>query len=304
MDFALQPQTTAGAHFVALAEQHAADFTTRADQHDRDGSFPFENIDAMQRSGVMAGCVPVELGGLGVESLHDAVLGINRLGRGDGSTAIATAMHLFSSWMLTRAWRAATAAGETPQAERAASVLRQMGTGEVVRCSPQSEPGTDMLRPLVEATKVEDGWHLNGRKIFGTLSPAASLMAITCRVRDPQGGFRRAFASVPVGSAGVEVKNNWDALGMRASGSHDIVFRDCFVSEAGPTGGRPVGGMDGADLVRPDGLQHGVGGGLPGHCGGRAGSHCRGGHNAAARVEWSAPGRTRFDPASDRRDRD
>ena len=40
MDFALQPQTTAGAHFVALAEQHAADFTTRADQHDRDGSFP------------------------------------------------------------------------------------------------------------------------------------------------------------------------------------------------------------------------------------------------------------------------
>jgi len=232
MDFALQPQTTAGAHFVALAEQHAADFTTRADQHDRDGSFPFENIDAMQRSGVMAGCVPVELGGLGVESLHDAVLGINRLGRGDGSTAIATAMHLFSSWMLTRAWRAATAAGETPQAERAASVLRQMGTGEVVRCSPQSEPGTDMLRPLVEATKVEDGWHLNGRKIFGTLSPAASLMAITCRVRDPQGGFRRAFASVPVGSAGVDVKNNWDALGMRASGSHDIVFRDCFVSEA------------------------------------------------------------------------
>ena len=202
MDFALQPQTTAGAHFVALAEQHAADFTTRADQHDRDGSFPFENIDAMQRSGVMAGCVPVELGGLGVESLHDAVLGINRLGRGDGSTAIATAMHLFSSWMLTRAWRAATAAGETPQAERAASVLHQMGTGEVVRCSPQSEPGTDMLRPLVEATKVEDGWHLNGRKIFGTLSPAASLMAITCRVRDPQGGFRRAFRQCAGGKRG------------------------------------------------------------------------------------------------------
>ena len=32
-----------------------------------------------------------------------------------------------------------------------------------------------MLHPLVEATKVEGGWHLNGRKIFGTLSPPASL---------------------------------------------------------------------------------------------------------------------------------
>jgi alkylation response protein AidB-like acyl-CoA dehydrogenase len=232
MDFALQPRTTAGARFVTLAEQHAADFATRADQHDREGSFPFENIAAMQRSGVMAACVPVELGGLGVESMYDAVLGINRLGRGDGSTAIATTMHLFSSWVLTRAWRAATAAGEMPQAERAASLLRQIGAGQLVQCSPQSEPGTDMLHPLVEATKVEGGWHLNGRKIFGTLSPAASLMAIACRVRDPQGGFRRAFASVPRGSAGMDIKNNWDALGMRASGSHDIVFQDCFVPEA------------------------------------------------------------------------
>jgi alkylation response protein AidB-like acyl-CoA dehydrogenase len=89
-----------------------------------------------------------------------------------------------------------------------------------------------MLHPLVEATKVEDGWHLNGRKIFGTLSPAASLLAIVCRVRDPQGGFRRAFASVPGGSPGMDIKNNWDALGMRASGSHDIVFQDCFVPDA------------------------------------------------------------------------
>jgi alkylation response protein AidB-like acyl-CoA dehydrogenase len=232
MDFALQPHTTAGVRFIALAEQHAADFATRADQHDLEGSFPFENIAAMQRSGVMAACVPVEFGGLGVESMHDAILGINRLGRGDGSTAIATSMHLFSSWVLTRAWRAAMAAGETPQAEQAASVLRQIGVGQVVRCAPQSEPGTDMLHPLVEATKVEGGWHLNGRKIFGTLSPAASHMAIACRVRDSQGSFRRARTIVRRGSAGMDIQNNWDALGMRASGSHDIVFQDCFVPEA------------------------------------------------------------------------
>src|SRR6516162_3459143 len=94
MDFALLPSTASGSRFVSLAEQHAVDFATRADQHDREGSFPFENIEAMQRSGVMAGCVPEELGGMGVESLHDTMLGINRLGRGDGSTAIATAMHV------------------------------------------------------------------------------------------------------------------------------------------------------------------------------------------------------------------
>src|SRR5690242_18822326 len=102
MDFPLQSNTKSGSRFVELAEQHAADFAVRAGQHDSEGSFPFENIAAMQRSGVMAACVPGELGGLGVESLYDAMLGINRLGRGDGSTAISAAMHLLSSWMFTR----------------------------------------------------------------------------------------------------------------------------------------------------------------------------------------------------------
>src|SRR5215472_13697986 len=129
MDFALLPSTASGSRLVSLAEQHAVDFTTRADQHDREGSFPFENIEAMQRSGVMAACVPEELGGMGVESLHDTILGINRLGRGDGSTAIATAMHVMYTWGLTRAWRGATA-GDAPRAERAASSLRQIAAGQ------------------------------------------------------------------------------------------------------------------------------------------------------------------------------
>jgi alkylation response protein AidB-like acyl-CoA dehydrogenase len=33
----------------------------------------------------------------------------------------------------------------------------------------------------------------------------------------------------------MDVKNNWDALGMRGSGSNDVVFLDCFVPE-GPCG--------------------------------------------------------------------
>ena len=35
----------------------------------------------------------------------------------------------------------------------------------------------------------------------------------------------------PVNRPGVEIKNNWDGLGMRASGSHDVVFTDYFVSD-------------------------------------------------------------------------
>jgi alkylation response protein AidB-like acyl-CoA dehydrogenase len=111
MDFELTPPTASGERLVALAAQHAADFATRADQHDRDGSFPFEHIEAVRQSGVLAACVPPEFGGLGVESLHDYALDTTRLGRGDGSTAIAANMHIFQPWRLTRLWRTATAAG-------------------------------------------------------------------------------------------------------------------------------------------------------------------------------------------------
>ncbi|MDQ3828347.1 MAG: acyl-CoA/acyl-ACP dehydrogenase [Candidatus Tectomicrobia bacterium] len=232
MDFALQPLTESGKRFVALAERHAADFTTRAAAHDRDGSFPFENIAAMQQSGVMAACVPEELGGLGVRSLHDYTLGMSRLGRGDGSTAIAANMHIFRPWRMTRLWEAAKAAGDAAHAAGLERRLRRIGAGQLLMCACVSEAGTDILHPQLASTKTDGGWLLNGQKIFATMSPAAQLLDISFRFRDAQGVDRLAMASVPRDSPGLEIKYNWDALGMRGSGSHDVVLTDCFIPDA------------------------------------------------------------------------
>ena len=241
MELALTPHTAAGMRLVALAEQYAADFATRAEQHDRQGSFPFENIAALQQSGVLAACVPQEFGGLGIESLYDTTVGINRLARGDGSTAIAANMHIFYPWRLTRTWRAATHVGNAAQAQQTAGLLQQVGTGQLVRCALLSESGTDLVRPLVEATRTAGGWLLNGRKSFATMSPAATLMEVTCRMHDAHGGYRRAIASVPRGAPGMHIAHNWDALGMRGSGSRDVEFIDCFVPETALVDGGPWG---------------------------------------------------------------
>ena len=85
---------------------------------------------------------------------------------------------------------------------------------------------------MVEAQKAEGGWLLNGTKIFGTMSDAANVYEVTCRTEDGNGGYQRAIATVPSASDGIQVKGDWDALGMRGSGSHNVVFTDCFVPES------------------------------------------------------------------------
>ncbi|RKH05137.1 acyl-CoA dehydrogenase [Corallococcus sp. CA053C] len=231
MNFELQAGSEAGRRFVSLAETHAADFATRAAQHDREGSFAFENIEAMKKSGYMAGPVPRDFGGLGVESLHDMMVGMSRLGRGDASTAIATNMHVAGAAVIVRLMRRSHAQGEHKTVAILEGLLRQVGAGAVVMCFPTTEPGTDLNTPFTEATPTQGGYLLNGRKIFGTISPAAQLFFPSVRVPTEGGGYLTATAVVPSGAKGLEVLDNWDAMGMRASGSNDIVFTQCFVPE-------------------------------------------------------------------------
>jgi alkylation response protein AidB-like acyl-CoA dehydrogenase len=58
---------------------------------------------------------------------------------------------------------------------------------------------------------------------------------------DDQGTERYAYAMVPVGAPGVVVHDDWDALGMRASGSHSVTLEGVKLPESGVRGGFPAG---------------------------------------------------------------
>ncbi len=242
------PTTTAGRRLVELAERHAGEVGPGAGPRDREGAFPTEAFASMQASGFLAACVPDTLGGLGVDSLHDVAVAFSRLGRGDASVAIAAHMHVVAGWFVARSWREAVAAGEAERDKAGATelLLRSMAGGDTIVCSAATEAGSDPPFPMTTATKVVDGWSITGRKSFATVSPVATLFATLLRLpaeQDEGGvdGWGAGVGYVPRDTPGLTVVENWDAMGMRASGSHDLVYDQCvvpdiFVVRTGPWG--------------------------------------------------------------------
>jgi alkylation response protein AidB-like acyl-CoA dehydrogenase len=224
MPMELTARTAAGRDLVALAERLAENLGSRAGAHDRDGSYPFESIDALRSSGYMAAPVPAELGGLGVSSVHDVIVASGRLARGDASVAIGVNMHLVVVQSLARRWRMARAAGDERREQAFARSLGPIARGEVVMAAAMSEPGQDLTRPATRAERTATGWRVDGHKIFCTMSPAATSLLTSVRFLDDDGVERFGYAEIPAGTPGVRINDDWDALGMRASGSHSVTF--------------------------------------------------------------------------------
>lgn len=223
MTLQLQPTTEQGRKFVAMAEQHAAEAAEHAVRHDAEGSFPTEVFESMRKSKFLAAPVPVEHGGLGLDSLFDVCVGVGRLGRGDGSVAIAAQMHLASALGFTLRLRQMERQDQPKGLDELRALLERIGSGSII-ATIGSEAGHDLAHLMTELVPSADGVTVTGRKNFGTLSPMADIMLVTGRFRDSTDTWRLGVAAIPNPSPGVAVQNNWDALGMRSSGSHDIVF--------------------------------------------------------------------------------
>jgi alkylation response protein AidB-like acyl-CoA dehydrogenase len=227
-DFALRARTDSGQAFVEMAERHAGDIGERAAEHDRDGTFPTEAIDSMKATRFLTAAVPTHHGGLGVTSFHDLMVGVNRLARADASVAIAVNMHFAVSAIISRMVRGARERGDDAAAQGMEQLLGALGAGAVAMANA-TEAGTDVRYPMTEVTRVDGGWRIDGRKIFGTLSPVADIMVVTCRVQRADGGYGGGNAIVFRGTPGQKILDNWDALGMRASGSNDVIYENCVV---------------------------------------------------------------------------
>ena len=107
-----------------------------------------------------------------------------------------------------------------------------------------STGGADLTHPRGEATKVDGGYRVSGRKVFASQSSAGTVMSTMFAYDDPEQGRRVLNMAVPIASEGVTVLDNWDTLGMRGTASNDIVLEDVFVPDERVLANRPYGVID------------------------------------------------------------
>ncbi|AFC32510.1 acyl-CoA dehydrogenase family protein [Paenibacillus mucilaginosus] len=210
------------AAIASRSERLAAVFAERAPKHDEEGSFPFDNFADLRADGYLALTVPREFGGEEA-SLYELVLGQERLARGDGSTALAVGWHLVQLFHLryTGSWPEALFASFCREVVEHGALTNLLAT------EPSTGSPSRGGRPATTARRTDGGWLLHGRKTFSTLSPILQQFTVTAAVEGTEdtGEFfvRR--------TAAVRVEETWNTLGMRATGSHDVVLEGAFVPD-------------------------------------------------------------------------
>ncbi|HEX7096892.1 MAG TPA: acyl-CoA dehydrogenase family protein [Acidimicrobiales bacterium] len=204
--------------------------------YDRENRFFAEDFEELCASGYLLAAVPTEYGGAGLRLTEVGRLQ-QRLAYHAPATAVAVNMHLYWTGVAADMLRAGD--------DRCAWLLEEAAAGAVFAAG-HGEIGNDaaLFASVVSAEPVDGGWVLNGRKVFGSLSPVWTYLGFHAMDTSDPSAPKVLHGFLPRDASGYRIEQTWDALGMRATASHDTVFEDTFVesrqvpviARAGPRG--------------------------------------------------------------------
>jgi alkylation response protein AidB-like acyl-CoA dehydrogenase len=212
-------------------EALAIRFAERAAVHDREGSFPFDNFADMRNAGYLKLTVPRQFGGDEI-SLYEMVMLQERLAYGDGSTALAVGWHLGQVLHLR-------ASGKWPDdlfAELCRDIVHDGAMINTFASEAASGSPSRGGKPETTAFREGESWRISGRKTFSTLSPILDRFVVSAYL--PEEDCVSDF--LVRRSEQVKLIETWDTLGMRATGSHDIVLDNAIASADARISGKGV----------------------------------------------------------------
>ena len=213
-------------------------FAPRAAEYDRTATFPTEDFDDLFHAGLLAPVVPKEYGGYGLGPYTGDVFTLwmmtKEIARADMSLARCWEGHVNSLVLLDGM------STEEQKARWFKGVIEQGEKWVAWSGEPQARKPDEPIRFGTTVEKVDGGYIINGNKVFATSAGGAQWAILLVNTAGP-GGVRHAAAenvdtvlmmACNLSDPSIEIDTSWwDPIGMRATASHLVHFRNTFIPD-------------------------------------------------------------------------
>ncbi|MFC7154334.1 acyl-CoA dehydrogenase family protein [Halomarina halobia] len=205
-----------------------------AREYDVEEKFPFEVLDRAAEMGLSGANIPVEYGGAGYSALETALV-VEELFAVDPGIALSITATTFGSDAIMEF-------GTEDQKER---FLEPVATGEAIMGAAISEPdtGSDVSSVSTRAEKEDDGWVIDGNKMWITNGTVGDFFVVMCETDSEAEGRYNGFSQIVVEADrdGFTAEKITGKLGIRASDTAELIFDDVRVPEENLVGTRGMG---------------------------------------------------------------
>lgn len=219
---------TATIDLQAIASELFPKFAERTEAHDAADRFCAENYDELKARRVFSALVPAAYGGGGASHAQMCDF-LRTMAHHCPSTALALSMHQH----IVAAALANDMAGRPGKA-----VLEKVGAAEAVLVSTGAN---DWLESNGSARRTDGGYLVSAVKPFASGSPKGDMIVTSAVWQDAPEGPQVLHFPVPLGAQGVSFMDDWEALGMRCTGSQTVRLDNVFVPDAAVSIKRPRG---------------------------------------------------------------
>ena len=207
---------------AALAQTLGQKFAANAAAADEQDCFVADNYKVLKESGLVEAGVPRELGGGGA-TIPELAEMLRSLAHHCSSTALAFSMHTHQVAIPAWRWNVQKAAPVEP-------LLKRIAAEKIILLS---SGGSDWISGSGRAERVEGGYRITARKVFTSGALAGDLL-MTGAIAQEEGEEPMVLHfGIPMTSPHVKIDPVWKTLGMRGTGSHDVMIDGHVVPDAG-----------------------------------------------------------------------
>lgn len=190
---------------------------------DREGAFDRDSWLRCARFGIQGLPASEQFGGGGADTVT-TMLALEALGYGwsDNGSIFSINAHM---------WTSVVPLSDFGTDEQRGRWLPGLCSGELIGCHAITEPdaGSDPFAMTTSATRVDDGFELNGVKTFITNAPVADLFIVFARTSEGVGPFGITAFLIERGTPGCTTSREMQKMGLRTSPMSEVILDGCRV---------------------------------------------------------------------------